>query len=544
MDTISYINLGNGNHPIDAVTVNGIALTSLCSYYNPANMTMYFFKSSTDRDAFIADKTQTSLVLFSSEVSDYIDFKDPNVSSVLATSIGDGTGVTYARAKRNVNLNNVFKDNTDIVIFDEFKYFTGTTSMYCAFQNSSLKKITFPKGIVWTNNSSLFGYIFSGCTQLKEIDFADFTRSSAALGGQFQVFSNCSALTTLHFQSIEQINNLQKTAYTQSDVPFNANTAAHKVYIKDVLFDEEELLTNLVIPDTITAIRDSAFYRFNCITSATLHSNVTSIGGYSFYQCTGLTSIDLASVRTIGQYAFYGCTRLPSITLPSTLTTIGQYAFYGCSGLTGDLTVPSSVTSIARCAFQNCTGLNSLTIPSSVTQVATETIQGAARNGTVHVCGNVKATQGYQYLQSRYIIIDGNYDGYNTQELQVQYVESCRIGGNFTRLASQTFTNYSAQSIFCFFELMGTATNSIIQNTGWVWKNQSGGIIHLGYNGIACTPGQVAASQTAISKIYVGPGESQAGDQAILDLYLADSSWAQYSSKLDLWYNYNGIYKN
>lgn len=44
--------------------------------------------------------------------------------------------------------------------------------------------------------------------------------------------------------------------------------------------------------------------------------------------------------------------------------------------------------------------------------------------------------------------------------------------------------------------------------------------------------------------IYVGDGTSQAADQAVLDMYLADSSWASYSSKLDLWYNYTGEYKD
>ena len=493
----------------------------VAAYFNPANKTAYFFKSTADRDSFIADKTQTSLAMFSTEVSEYIEFVDPNIKSVCVSTYGDGTGVTYARAKRSLSLNNVFKDNTNISVFDEFTYFTGTNAMYSAFENSSLRKITFPKGLKWSNNGSAWALIFKNCTQLKEINFADFTRQSAALNGQFQNFTGCSALTTLHFESIEQINNLVPTNYYQSDTPFGYNSGTHYVYIKDELY-EDKLLTNLVIPDTITAIRTAAFYRFNCITSLTIPSTVSSIGAYAFYQCTGITNA--------------------SLTIPSSVTSIGASAFQNCSGLTGDLVVPSSVTSIGLNAFNNCKTLNSLTIKST-SQIPTGAITAAAQNGTVHVYGNVKATNGYQYLSSRHIIIDGNYEGYNTQDVQVQYVESVRIGGNYTHLQGQSFTNYSNSSIFCFFELMGTATNAIISNTGWVWKNQSGGIIHLGYNGIACTPGQLSAQNTAIAKIYVGPGESQAGDQAILDMYLADSSWATYSSKLDLWYNYTGTYK-
>ena len=209
--------------------------------------------------------------------------------------------------------------------------------------------------------------------------------------------------------------------------------------------------------------------------------------------------------------------------------------------MTGTLTIPATVTSIGAKAFYGCTNLDNLIIESTAS-ISTNTITDAAKNGTVHVRGNVTANNGYQYLSSRHIIIDGNYTGYNTADVTVDTVESVRIGGNYYRTSSQ-LTNYHANSKLCFVEIMGTATGGVIMNTGYVWKNQSGGIIHLGYNGIACTPTQVSASNGSIAKIYVGPGESQAGDQAILDMYLADSAWSTYSSKLDLWYNYTGTYK-
>lgn len=526
MDTISYIKCGNENCPIDAVTVNGVTLTSICSYYNPANNIMYFFKSAEDKNTFIADKTQTSLALFSTEVSDYIEFKDPNVKSVMAANFGDGTGVTYARAKRQLSMSSVFTDNSNISVFDEFKYFTGTTSMFEAFKNSSIKKITLPKGVTWTNNGSAFGLIFYGCTQLQEIDFADFTRSSAAFAGQFQVFSSCSSLTTLHFDSIEQINNLQKNTYTQSDVPFGYNSGAHKVYVQNDMY-EDELLTNLVIPNSITAIRTAAFYRFNCITSVTIPDTVTSIGDYAFYQCYGISSLTLSNnLTSIGQYAFHTCTGLTSITLPSTLTSIGVYALNSCSNL------------------------QSLTIPSSVSNVNIDSIGGACTNtgGTIIIEGNLTQNRGWETFQGKDIIIKGNVTlKQTTPWCAVSKVETLRIMGNisYTVNNGNIWFAYSSSAKAKFIELMGVVNGTVgrIANTS-TCLNAGGAILHLGYNGIAMTPSQAAVEYSTMTKVYVGPGESQAGDQAILDLYLADSSWAQYSSKLDLWYNYNGIYKN
>lgn len=66
----------------------------------------------------------------------------------------------------------------------------------------------------------------------------------------------------------------------------------------------------------------------------------------------------------------------------------------------------------------------------------------------------------------------------------------------------------------------------------------SGVIVHLSYAGIAASPALVASSMSKVTKIYVGPGESESGDQAILDQYLEDTDWAEYSAKLDTWWNY------
>jgi hypothetical protein len=41
------------------------------------------------------------------------------------------------------------------------------------------------------------------------------------------------------------------------------------------------------------------------------------------------------SVTSIRDYAFYGCGRLTSVTIPHSVTSIGTWAFYGCTGLAG-----------------------------------------------------------------------------------------------------------------------------------------------------------------------------------------------------------------
>ena len=101
------------------------------------------------------------------------------------------------------------------------------------------------------------------------------------------------------------------------------------------LYLNNELLTDLVIPDSVTSIGDGAFRYCSGLTSVTIPDSVTSIGNFAFSGCSGLTSVTIPdSVTSIGWYAFYGCSGLTSITIPDSVTSIGDYAFSCSWGLT------------------------------------------------------------------------------------------------------------------------------------------------------------------------------------------------------------------
>ena len=99
-------------------------------------------------------------------------------------------------------------------------------------------------------------------------------------------------------------------------------------------------LSEIVIPaqykgKAVSTILDNAFLNNENLTSITIPDSVTNIWRYAFSGCTSLTNIIIPnSVTSIGDDAFDYCTSLTSVTIPNSVTSIGHYAFSRCTSLT------------------------------------------------------------------------------------------------------------------------------------------------------------------------------------------------------------------
>lgn len=239
-----------------------------------------------------------------------------------------------------------------------------------------------------------------------------------------------------------------------------------------------------------------------------------------------------SSLTVIPYVAFKGCGTLSSVKLPKTVTIVEEQAFANCSSLTG-------FTHNTLCTYRS----GFLEESRKVKDVSV-VIQGSMLNlvrgtgnpnnpGTLFVKGNWTNTSGqggYGYTNFKTIIIDGNMTaiiGVYIRDVQIiKITGNCSAGANTYSIVAPASPS--------FFEILGDITS-----TEKVFRS---GIVHLGYEGkISANPATIGIG--AVSKVYVGDGSSQEHDQQILDAYLADENWTSYTSKLDLWYNYNGQYK-
>ena len=167
------------------------------------------------------------------------------------------------------------------------------------------------------------------------------------------------------------------------------------------VFLNEFNITDIIIPDGATSIKNSAFKSNITIKSVLIPNSVTDIGASAFSGCSSLTSINIPSgITKISENTFYNCESLISIEVPSSVTGIQSEAFSGCSSLTS-INIPNGVTGIGWCSFYNCTSLRYIIIPDSVTYIS---------DGVFGNCANLSIYMYFESKSSAYCHFGTNWD--------------------------------------------------------------------------------------------------------------------------------------
>ena len=241
--------------------------------------------------------------------------------------------------------------------------------------NELITDLVIPEGI-----SKIKPYLFSGFKCLTSVTIPDSVISIS--GYPFGYLNN---LTAVYISDL--------TAWCNIDF---SDHLSNPLYYADNLYLNNKLLTDIVIPEGITTLKNRTFAYCSSLTSVKIPSGVTSIGNETFSSCSNLTSVTIPdSVIYIGFGAFSSCYSLTSVTLPDSITSIGRYVFMGC-GLTS-ITIPDSITYIGNDAFACCRSLTSVKIPDSVTGIGNSAFSGCFNLTSVTIPDSITSIGDYTF---------------------------------------------------------------------------------------------------------------------------------------------------
>lgn len=373
-----------------------------------------------------------------------------NVTSVTVpnsvTSINSGafdrctglTSVTIGKAVTSINYD-AFNDcsklatvNWNAASCDDFAEY-GNHSPFQGF--TSIKTFTFgntvtriPRGL---------------CRNLTGLTSVTIPTSVKGVAGV--AFEGCTGLTKVNISDLASWCDID-FEYTDS----NPLYYAHNLYLNG------SKITNLTIPNTVSVIKQFAFFNCTALTTVTIPTSLTSCGPGAFKGCSGIVTVNWNAINcadcadgykpfewlyTLQNFNFGNTvTRIPSslcceligltsVTIPSSVTSIGENAFILCRNLTKveissitawcnidfenntanplnyaknlylngskvtNLTIPNTMTKIKDYTFYNCESLTSATIPNSVTEIGSYAFNGCSGLTSLTLSNSLRTIQ-------------------------------------------------------------------------------------------------------------------------------------------------------
>lgn len=218
-----------------------------------------------------------------------------------------------------------------------------------AFGHCAFTSIQLPNGITKIEDGT-----FYDCSYLTSITIPEAVTSIGS-----NAFSGCNALSSIKIGS--KVTVLGESAFVgctqMSSVYINSLSDWCKIEMKSIssnplyesrgnLYIDNEIVTELVIPEDVTEIKDYAFYGYENIVELQIGSSVTSIGNYAFYESS-----------------------LPSCNIPDNVTTIGERAFAGCDSLT-NITFGNGIEEVPSKVLDRCPSLMEVIFGKNVKLIA------------------------------------------------------------------------------------------------------------------------------------------------------------------------------
>ena len=234
---------------------------------------------------------------------------DTGTGALTVTGSGPMGDYTYTNAQSTSPLWNYRSYIKTVTIADTVT----TVGSWGFYGCANLTTVDFGSGV-----TKIGSYAFDGCKALTEMVISDSVTSI----GDF-AFCNCEALPEMVIPNgVTSIGSYAfKFCYSLTTVTMGSGVT----FIGGSAFYNCNKLNKVIIPDTTAWLKIS----FENGTSNPFYS------AYALYLGDELLT-DLVipgTITEINQYAFNGCTSITSVYIPQSVKSIGQYAFYGMSSL-------------------------------------------------------------------------------------------------------------------------------------------------------------------------------------------------------------------
>lgn len=224
---------------------------------------------------------------------------------------------------------------------------TVTDIQYHAFWHATLGDVVLPRSL-----ETISDYAFSSST-IDSLTVA----SVGSFTGSVDAYSIGSVTFEEGVTSIPD-GFLERVALGELSFPSTLKSIGVEAFTGRVYGDvENDRLTTVNIPDSVTSLGANAFSSRYALTSVHIPGSLQEVTGdmtYGldgpFYDCTRLTDVTFGEGISVIPDALLSGTGIERLVLPSTVTSIGEYAFADCISLEM-LSIPSSVTSIDRWTF-------------------------------------------------------------------------------------------------------------------------------------------------------------------------------------------------
>ncbi|MBQ7761511.1 MAG: leucine-rich repeat domain-containing protein [Clostridia bacterium] len=261
---------------------------------------------------------------------------------------------------------------------------------YAFYGCESLKKLTLGE-----NLREIGTYAFYNCKSLTEIKF---TPAQETLGKYS--FGSCSSLEKINFSDNGSLKAIGQYAFASNKGLKEIVIPSTVELIDTRAFYNCTGLKNITIPKSVTAIGNDAFYSVaeietttyegtleewlkiefgegesapvcadklvlgnEVLTELVVPASITNLPAGCFAGYRGLTKITIPSTCTkIGNEAFFGCTEVTTIVIEEGVTDIGSYSFAYCPLVT-EVVIPNSMQRMNAGCFAYDIGLEKMTIP-------------------------------------------------------------------------------------------------------------------------------------------------------------------------------------